>query len=111
MTSAAWHPHQTPSPPQSGGEGRGEEAIYKSNAASRLKIPSPQPSPRASLRGEGAGFGAGVKLRATMTETAKRNAGVAHPGATSSDKTSAVPIFLLRVKALPCKSGKIPSMR
>ena len=103
---ATWHPHQTPSPPQSGGEGRGEEAIYKSNVASRLKIPSPQPSPRASLRGEGAGFGAGVKLRAPMTETAKRNAGVAHQGAMSSGKTSAVPIFLLRVKASPVERGK-----
>ena len=52
-----------------------------------------------------------AKIPATMTETAKRNAGVAHQGATSSGKTSAVPIFLLRGKALPCKSCKIPSMR
>src|SRR5260221_7287843 len=62
-SGATWHPHQTPSLPRSGGEGRGEEALGKTHAASPLKNPSPQPSPRASLRGEGVVRGAGAKLR------------------------------------------------
>ena len=52
LPGATGHTHQTPSPPRSGGEGRGEEVPAK-YLSGTVGCPSPQPSPRASLRGEG----------------------------------------------------------
>ena len=51
---ADYRAHQTPSLPQSGGEGRGEEGPFHNASIEEFTNPSPQPSPRATLRGEGA---------------------------------------------------------
>jgi hypothetical protein len=76
-----WHGARTPSPLRSGGEGRGEEVLFRDNG--RLRSPSPQPSPRASLRGEGEETGGSVKMRPANCRVEVRSscgvmAGVCH---------------------------------
>src|SRR5205814_8493127 len=64
----------TPSPPRSGGEGRGEEELRRNHWQAQIKSPSPRPSPRASLRGEGVNYGGSGKMRPTPTRAAAFNA-------------------------------------
>jgi hypothetical protein len=45
----------SPSPPRSGGEGRGEEVLTKTNAPSRRVASLPNPLPARASQGEGAG--------------------------------------------------------